>query len=171
MVTAQRIDLLSDSYARRLAVRRQSLDASLWALLDSVRDPEIDCLSLWDLGVLQDVRRDGDDIVVVITPTYSGCPALHAMTESIRAQLAAAGHSRVRIDTRLEPVWTTDWLSADARRRLLQFGIAPPADDRVCCPQCGSADTELISQFGSTACKALYRCRACREPFDYFKRL
>lgn len=170
-MTADRIDLVTDAYARRLAVRRQSSDEAIWALLDSVRDPEIPVLSLWDLGVLQDVYRDGSDVVVVMTPTYSGCPALHAMTEAVRAELAAAGYDRVRIDTRLAPAWTTDGLSASARRRLFEYGIAPPDAERVVCPQCGSEHTEPISQFGSTACKAIYRCTQCREPFDFFKPL
>jgi ring-1,2-phenylacetyl-CoA epoxidase subunit PaaD len=169
VVTAQRIDVVADDYARRLAVRKQSPDEGLWALLDDVVDPEIPVLSLWDLGVLQEVRRDGRDVVVVMTPTYSGCPALHAMTDAIRTRLGAAGYSRVRIETRLSPAWNTDWLSAGARQRLFEYGIAPPADDPVACPQCGCEQTELISEFGSTACKALYRCMQCREPFDFFK--
>jgi ring-1,2-phenylacetyl-CoA epoxidase subunit PaaD len=169
VVTAQRIDVVTDDYARRLALRRQSADEALWALLDEVFDPEIPVLSLWDLGVLQDVHRDGPTVVVVMTPTYSGCPALHAMTDAVRTRLAAAGYDRVRIDMRLNPPWTTDWLSTPARQRLFGYGVAPPAVDAVVCPQCGSERTELISQFGATACKALYRCMQCREPFDFFK--
>jgi ring-1,2-phenylacetyl-CoA epoxidase subunit PaaD len=169
VVTARRVDLVADGYARRVAARRESPDEALWALLDEVCDPEIPVLSLWDLGVLQDVYRDGGGVVVVMTPTYSGCPALHAMTDAIRTQLAIAGHERVRIDTRLSPPWTTDWMSAAARRRLFEYGIAPPAAGLIVCPQCGSERTEPISQFGSTACKALYRCMRCREPFDFFK--
>jgi len=168
-VTVQRIDLVADDYARRLAVRRQSPDEALWALLDDVCDPEIPVLSLWDLGVLQDVYRDGPNVVVVMTPTYSGCPALHAMTDAIRARLVLAGHGRVRIDTRLSPPWSTDSMSPAARQRLFEYGIAPPAVGPVVCPQCGSEHTQVISQFGSTACKALYRCMQCREPFDFFK--
>ena len=168
-MTAQQIELVADQYARRLAVRRRSADEPLWALLDAVVDPEIPALSLWDLGVLQDVHRDGNAIVVVMTPTYVGCPALDAMTDDVRACLAAAGHENVRIEMRLDPPWSTAGLSAAARRRLFEHGIAPPAVAAVVCPQCGSERTELISQFGSTACKALYRCMQCREPFDYFK--
>jgi len=168
-VTAERIDLVADDYARRLAVRTQSRDSPLWALLDEVVDPEIPVLSLWDLGVLQDVRCDDGNVVVVITPTYSGCPALHAMVDAIRTRLAAAGYSRVGIETRLNPPWSTDWLSAAARQRLYEYGIAPPAANTIACPQCGSERTEQISEFGSTACKALYRCLQCREPFDLFK--
>jgi ring-1,2-phenylacetyl-CoA epoxidase subunit PaaD len=164
-----RIELVSDGYARRLERRRRSPDESLWALLDDVVDPEIPVLSLWDLGVLQDLHRDGADVVVVITPTYSGCPALHAMTDAIRARLVGAGYPRVRIVTSLSPPWTTEWMSADARRQLREYGIAPPDVEAVVCPQCGAAETAVISQFGSTACKALYRCGRCGEPFDYFK--
>jgi ring-1,2-phenylacetyl-CoA epoxidase subunit PaaD len=168
-VVAQRIALVSDAYARRLERRQQSPDELLWALLDAVVDPEIPVLSLWDLGVLQDVRRAGPDVVVVVTPTYSGCPALHAMIDAIRVRLGDAGHSHVHVTTRLSPPWTTDWMSTSARQRLRQYGIAPPDAQPVVCPQCGAAQAELISQFGSTACKALYRCGRCGEPFDYFK--
>jgi ring-1,2-phenylacetyl-CoA epoxidase subunit PaaD len=169
VVTAEHIPLVADAYARRLARRRQSPDEPLWALLDEVVDPEIPVLSLWDLGVLQDVHRDSGEIVVVMTPTYVGCPALDAMISDVRQCLAAAGHENVRIEVRLDPPWSTAALSAAARRRLLGHGIAPPAARAVVCPQCGSERTELVSQFGSTACKALYRCLQCREPFDYFK--
>lgn len=152
------------------------------ALLEDVRDPEIPILTIADLGVLRDVSV-GDDgsVTVVVTPTYSGCPAMQTIADDIRAALAQAQCTRVRIETRLAPAWTTDWLSAAARAKLLEVGIAPPleptADKRVlggrpqgvACPRCRSHDTELVSEFGSTACKALYRCRSCLEPFDYFK--
>jgi ring-1,2-phenylacetyl-CoA epoxidase subunit PaaD len=155
--------------AARQAARRRAADDSLWALLDAVKDPEVPVLSLWELGVLQDVYRDGAGVVVVITPTYSGCPAMHAMEQDVRARLAQAGYSNVTIVRRLSPAWTTDWLSPSARRRLREYGIAPPGP--ISCPQCGSTHTSLISEFGSTACKALYRCDDCREPFDHFKRI
>lgn len=152
------------------------------ALLEDVRDPEIPILTIADLGVLRDVSV-GDDgsVTVVITPTYSGCPAMQTIADDIRAALARARCTQVRIETRLAPAWTTDWLSAAARAKLLEVGIAPPleptSDKRVlgghpqgvACPRCRSHDTELVSEFGSTACKALYRCRSCLEPFDYFK--
>ncbi len=156
--------------------------AQVRAIAASVCDPEIPVLSIADLGVLREVYRDDDGIVVVITPTYSGCPAMRTIEDDIRAALAAAGITGVRIETRLAPAWTTDWLSARGREKLLETGIAPPAqasaDKRaltggespvVPCPRCGERDTERLSEFGSTACKALYRCRACLEPFDYFK--
>ena len=161
------IDVVPVARAERLAARRRSPDESLWALLDSVMDPEVPALSLWELGVLQDVRRNAKGIVVVVTPTYSGCPAMHAMEDALRERLAQAGHRDVTIERRLSPAWTTDWLSSSARVALRNYGIAAP--DALSCPQCGSTRAVLISEFGSTACKALYRCEECSEPFDYFK--
>ncbi len=149
------------------------------AVLDAVCDPEIPILTIADLGVLRDVRMDGGRVTVVITPTYSGCPAMHAIDQDIRSTLAAAGYGDVAIETELAPAWSTDDLSAAAHVKLRSVGIAPPAhrtkDKRallgrdVACPRCASQQTERISEFGSTACKALYRCRSCLEPFDYFK--
>lgn len=151
------------------------------ALVADVRDPEIPILTVEDLGILRDVRRDGDAVVVTITPTYSGCPAMRAIEDAVRAALAGAGVEDVRVETRLSPAWTTDWLSEAGRAKLLEVGIAPPAEasadkralrgetGAIACPQCGSTETELVSEFGSTACKSLHRCRACLEPFDYFK--
>ena len=163
--------LVPAARAERLATRRRASDDSLWALLDAVKDPEIPALSLWELGVLQDVYHEGSCVTVVITPTYSGCPALHAMEQAVREHLTVAGHPNVRVVTRLAPPWTTDWLSTSARRLLYEYGIAPPTADVIGCPQCGGAHTARISEFGSTACKALYRCGDCGEPFDYFKPL
>jgi len=144
-----------------------------------VVDPEIPVLSIVDLGVLRAVDVEGGTVRVAITPTYSGCPAMHMIELSLAAALRAAGIENFRIETVLSPAWTTDWLSDEGRRKLHAFGIAPPAGaasrralfgaDAVACPRCGSAETERIAEFGSTACKALYRCRQCREPFDYFK--
>jgi ring-1,2-phenylacetyl-CoA epoxidase subunit PaaD len=144
-----------------------------------VVDPEIPVLSIVDLGVLRAVEVEGESVRVAITPTYSGCPAMRMIELSLEAALRAAGIEKFRIDTVLSPAWTTDWLSDEGRRKLHEFGIAPPAGtasrralfgaEAVSCPRCGSAETERISEFGSTACKALYRCRHCREPFDYFK--
>jgi ring-1,2-phenylacetyl-CoA epoxidase subunit PaaD len=157
----------------------QSVEA-IRAVLDKVCDPEIPILTIADLGILRAVTlRDDGTAVVVITPTYSGCPAMHTIEQDIKAALDRAGISDAIIETRLAPAWTTDWLSEAGRRKLLAVGIAPPsgsADKRailaareIACPQCGSARTECISEFGSTACKALYRCLDCLEPFDYFK--
>ena len=164
---SERIDAVAPARAERLRARRDSQDAALWALLDDVFDPEVPVLSLWELGVLQDVYRDGADVVVVMTPTYSGCPAMEAMEDAVRARLLEAGHRNVRIVRRLSPAWTTDWLSSAARRALVAHGIAAPG--ALACPQCGSSHVSLIAQFGSTACKALYRCDDCSEPFDVFK--
>ena len=151
------------------------------ALLDAVTDPEIPVLTLADLGVLRDVCWEGETLVIVITPTYSGCPAMQAMEADILETLHAAGYRDAEVRTRIAPAWTTDWLSEQGREKLRAYGIAPPArgfekpcmesdrDLSVPCPRCESTDTSLVSRFGSTACKALYKCNACLEPFDYFK--
>ena len=155
----------------------------VYAWLQEVPDPEIPVLSVVDLGVVRDVSWDGDACVVVITPTYSGCPAMREITEDIRQVLARHGIGEVRVDTRLSPAWTTDWMSEKGRATLKDYGIAAPAQQAIDisgisrrsagpaieCPRCGSRDTRLVSNFGSTSCKALYRCVSCREPFDYFK--
>ena len=152
-----------------------------WSVLATVPDPEVPVVSVVDLGIIREVRiADDDELVVVVTPTYSGCPAVDAINVNIVAALQEAGFPRVRIEQTITPPWTTDDITEAGRAKLLAYGIAPPngsadkamltGDDRPrACPHCGSADTALVSQFGSTACKALYRCRACREPFDYFK--
>ena len=153
--------------------------------LDSLTDPEIPVVTLRELGILRDVRMTDDGLEVVITPTYSGCPAMGQIEDDVRATLAGIGID-ARVVTRLSPAWTTDWMSEAAKEKLRAYGIAPPhrlpapevgvvrfmkkpAAETVACPQCGSTNTTLTSQFGSTACKALYRCLDCREPFDYFK--
>lgn len=151
-------------------------------LLDTVCDPEIPVLTIADLGILRDLRQLEDGTLeVVITPTYSGCPAMNAIEVNIRAALQEGGFNKVLVSTILSPAWTTDWLSPEGRGKLRQYGIAPPAEGSMdkkallgerralVCPHCGSANTEMISQFGSTACKALFRCLDCLEPFDYFK--
>lgn len=155
-------------------VRERALAAA-----SGVVDPEIPVLTIGDLGVLRAVRLDGDTVEIEITPTYSGCPAMRVIEFEIETALRAAGIGKFRISTVLSPAWTTDWLSAEGRRKLLEYGIAPPEGhasrralfgaDTVPCPRCGSTETERISEFGSTACKALYRCMRCAEPFDYFK--
>lgn len=148
------------------------------AALADVCDPEIPVLSIADLGVLRDVRVHGEQVEVDITPTYSGCPAMSTITLDIELALARAGLA-AKVRTVLSPAWTTDWMSEEGRAKLLAYGIAPPSraggrralfgQDEVACPRCASSDTERLSEFGSTSCKALWRCRACREPFDYFK--
>jgi ring-1,2-phenylacetyl-CoA epoxidase subunit PaaD len=150
-----------------------------WAAAAQIVDPEIPVLSIADLGVLREVRVSGDTVEVVITPTYSGCPAMRMIEIEIETALRTAGIDKLRVTTVLSPAWTTDWLSEEGRRKLADYGIAPPvgaasrralfAADAVACPRCGSAATERLAEFGSTSCKALYRCRACAEPFDYFK--
>jgi len=144
-------------------------------VLDEVTDPEIPALSIWDLGVLTNVEKQGDCIVVSITPTYSGCPAMDTIRDDIRAVLTAAGFDNHSVKLVLAPAWSTDWMSPAGQQKLRQYGIAPPqfsvegAQLQVVCPHCGSANTRVISEFGSTACKALYQCGDCAEPFDYFK--
>jgi ring-1,2-phenylacetyl-CoA epoxidase subunit PaaD len=148
------------------------------ALLQEVTDPEIPVLTIADLGILRSVSVQGDTVEVTITPTYSGCPAMQMITLDIETTLARAG-IKAHVQTSLSPAWTTDWLTDAARRKLAAYGIAPPehtasrralfGEARPVCLRCGSADTEEISEFGSTACKSLHRCRACREPFDAFK--
>ena len=150
--------------------------AQLYELLSSVVDPEIPVLTLQDLGVLRDISVDDGQITVTITPTYAGCPAIDAMRADIESTLAGAGYQQVKVQQSLSPAWTTDWMSENGREKLRAYGIAPPASTScgqqigtIECPQCGSADVKRISEFGSTACKALYQCQDCREPFDYFK--
>ena len=165
--------------------------AAAWRVLDGVPDPEVPVLSVRDLGIVREVRADAADpegLEVVLTPTYSGCPATEVISQSVREALEQAGLGPVRVSLQRAPAWTTDWISDEGRRKLREYGIAPPgpvgADGAVPitfmsrrpgpgaaveCPRCGSARTERLSAFGSTACKAMYRCLACREPFEHFK--
>lgn len=145
-------------------LRRDDL-AALWDVLASVPDPEIPVVSVVDLGIVRSVEPDR----VVITPTYTGCPATQAIESDVRAALDSAGYRHVSVETALSPAWTTDWITPEGRARLHAYGIAPPTRGAVHCPQCGSSDTEEISRFGSTPCKSLWRCRDCAEPFDLFK--
>lgn len=167
------------------------LEQEVWRWLAQIPDPEIPAISIVDLGIVREVRWDEAQspprLVVTVTPTYSGCPATEVIAASIRDALEREGVEDVELQTQLSPAWTTDWLAPAAKEKLRQYGIAPPvgqvgehivdisrlsrrrSEPKVACPQCGSTHTELSSQFGSTPCKALYVCRACREPFDYFK--
>ncbi|OGT83351.1 MAG: phenylacetate-CoA oxygenase subunit PaaJ [Gammaproteobacteria bacterium RIFCSPLOWO2_02_FULL_61_13] len=142
-------------------------------IVSRIKDPEIPVLTIADLGVLRDVGVEGHRLVVTITPTYTGCPAMKAIEDDIRATLHGAGYHNVEVRMQLSPAWTTDWIEERARRKLEAYGIAPPrpvgSRGPIHCPQCRSTNTECISEFGSTACKALYRCLDCLEPFDYFK--
>lgn len=135
-----------------------------------VVDPEIPVLTIDDLGVLRDVEIEGGTVVVTITPTYSGCPAMRQIEDDIGQALARAGHDDYRIQTVFSPAWTTEWISEEGHRKLADFGIAPPTQiEEVLCPQCQTGGSRMIARFGSTACKALMVCSSCGEPFDYFK--
>lgn len=150
-----------------------------WNAASQVVDPEIPVLTIADLGVLRDVAVSDGRVEVAITPTYSGCPAMNMIALEIEVALEREGIRNPKVRTVLSPAWTTDWMSDDGRRKLQEYGIAPPqagsgrralfGEQRVACPRCGSVETEVLSEFGSTSCKALWRCRSCREPFDYFK--
>ena len=153
-------------------------------VLESVPDPEIPVVSVCGLGIVREVTVEGDVVRVVVTPTYSGCPATEVIAASIHAALAAAGARAVRIETRLSPAWTTDWITPAARASLAAYGIVPPGERRiegsqpirivartVSCPRCGGRPTTQLSAFGATACKSLYRCEVCREPFEVFKEI
>lgn len=140
------------------------------AVVARVVDPEIPVLTIEDLGVLRDVEQDGERVVVTITPTYSGCPAMGQIEDDIKRALNRAGFADVAINVVYQPAWTTEWMSDEARAKLEDFGIAPPtAPADVRCPKCRQGDNRLIAQFGSTACKALMVCSVCGDPFDYFK--
>ena len=147
--------------------------AQIWEWLEAVPDPEVPAISVVDLGIVREVTWRGPELVVTVTPTYSGCPATAVIAQDIETALRGHGIKQVRIETRLAPAWTTDWLSERGREKLRNFGIAPPQLVQLAvppaCPHCGSGQTECLSAFGSTPCKALHRCRACLEPFDYFK--
>ena len=154
----------------------------IWQILETVTDPEVPVLTIIDLGIVRDVKisspPSGDGgIEIIITPTYTGCPAMDAIAMDIKMKLLENGYKKIKVTSALSPVWTTDWMSEEGKRKLKEYGIAPPVssghskwpDDNVPCPHCHSSNTRLISQFGSTACKALYQCNDCKEPFDYFK--
>ncbi|MES2774515.1 MAG: 1,2-phenylacetyl-CoA epoxidase subunit PaaD [Bacteroidota bacterium] len=151
------------------------LQQEIWHILESVCDPEVPVLSVIDLGIVRDVKIDKGHVEVIITPTYSGCPAMDMITMNVRMALLEHGFTNVTITPVLSPAWTTDWMSEAGKSKLVTYGIAAPnknfsiPTDGVECPLCHSHDTRLISEFGSTACKALYQCQDCKEPFDYFK--
>jgi ring-1,2-phenylacetyl-CoA epoxidase subunit PaaD len=185
-ITANAAD---QALGRLASLEMTGLEQRAWALLEQLTDPEIPVVTLRDLGILRDVRTGPHGLEVVITPTYSGCPAMGQIEDDVAALLQAHG-LQGRVVTQLAPAWTTDWMSEEAKDKLRAYGIAPPhactsapsgaaqvvqfaargaKTEVVHCPQCGSANTTETSHFGSTACKALYRCLACMEPFDYFK--
>lgn len=151
----------------------------VWNWLHTIPDPEIPVLSITDLGIVRDVswNADKNELTIAITPTYSGCPATEVIAEEIRRCVAQHGIDKLQLVTRLSPPWTTDWINEAAKQRLREYGIAPPANSlvqidaaRPACPRCGSLETKLVSRYGSTPCKALYKCLSCLEPFDAFKR-
>ena len=156
----------------------QDTGKHIWKILEEVNDPEVPVLTILDLGIVRDVKVDEERVEVTITPTYSGCPAMDAINIDIRLKLAEHGYKNVKITSVLSPAWTTDWMSEEGKQKLQAYGIAPPQykihnsnliEENIECPQCHSHNTKLLSQFGSTACKALYQCNDCKEPFDYFK--
>ena len=156
----------------------------IWSILETVVDPEVPVLTITDLGIVRDVKLNEDEAEIIITPTYTGCPAMDMIAMNIRLALIEKGYQKIKITSILSPAWTTDWMSESGKEKLKAYGIAPPRSDRngqtgsttlfaekeaIECPHCNSYHTKLISQFGSTACKALYQCQDCKEPFDYFK--
>jgi ring-1,2-phenylacetyl-CoA epoxidase subunit PaaD len=165
----------------------QSLDpaageAKIFTILQAVNDPEVPVLSVIDLGIIRDIKDLGESVEITITPTYSGCPAMDVISMNIRLALISHGYKNVIIKQVLSPAWTTDWMTEEGKQKLKKYGIAPPnpkqqvcnqdlfaPDEAVQCPHCNSYHTHRISEFGSTACKALYQCDDCKEPFDYFK--
>ena len=151
----------------------------VWEILEQISDPEIPVLSIVDLGIVRDIAVEENKVEVFITPTYSGCPAMDVIAMNIRMELLHHGYENVKITQQLSPAWTTDWMTEAGKEKLKSYGIAPPVgkvidqqfleDMKVECPQCHSKNTKLLSEFGSTACKALFQCQDCKEPFDYFK--
>lgn len=163
------IKLVTAEYAERQNRRAVSECPQWWHLLDQVFDPELPAVSIWDLGILHDVKALEDGTChVLITPTYSGCPAVDIIKQDVEACLLQGGIESVLVEVILSPAWNTELISPQGKVAMQRQGIAPP-DEKVICPQCHSEQTQLLSQFGSTACKALYRCGECLEPFDYFK--
>jgi ring-1,2-phenylacetyl-CoA epoxidase subunit PaaD len=163
-------------------VEKEFSEEQIWELLKDIPDPEIPVITIIDLGVVRQVELTKEGATITITPTYTGCPAMKLFEDEIVKKLQANGIKNVSIKMVYSPAWTTDWISDEAKLKLRNYGIAPPVDGtqdkgvlfeggpkEIECPQCGSKNTELLSQFGSTACKALYKCNSCLEPFDYFK--
>lgn len=163
-----------DLYSHRLRTECAPDVEKIWDLLDAVLDPEIPVLSIWDLGILRNVEKLSEKIIITITPTYSGCPAMDTIRHDIESVLASSGYDNCEVRMVLSPAWTTDWMSAEGKQKLEEFGIAPPANTKavnqiIRCPRCKAENTNLISEYGSTACKAMYQCDQCKETFCYFK--
>lgn len=166
----------------QLHINASTTEQKIWSILGRVVDPEVPVLTVLDLGIVREVKLHASEVEVIITPTYTGCPAMDMITMNIRLALAEQGYKHVKITSVLSPAWTTDWMTEAGKEKLKQYGIAPPnpkqqvcndklfaANEAVQCPHCNSYHTHRISEFGSTACKALYQCDDCKEPFDYFK--
>ena len=170
------------SYQQGISKEESLQCKKIMAILENIPDPEVPVLSVTDLGIVRGIRLNDQQAEIIITPTYSGCPAMDMIAMNIKMELAANGFQNVRVTTVLTPSWTTDWMSEEGKIKLKAYGIAPPnprqqvcnnelfaQDEAVQCPHCNSYHTRRISEFGSTACKALYQCNECQEPFDYFK--
>jgi ring-1,2-phenylacetyl-CoA epoxidase subunit PaaD len=167
-----------------MTTTEKTIQKDIGKLLEEVTDPEIPVLSVVDMGIVRDIllNEEDDSIEIIITPTYSGCPAMDVIAMSIKMQLLSHGYKNAKVTQTLSPAWTTDWMTEEGKRKLKEYGIAPPnpkqqvcseklfaADEAVQCPHCNSHHTHRVSEFGSTPCKALYACDDCKEPFDYFK--
>lgn len=167
-----------------MEIQTRPTDSQIWEWLSSVPDPEIPVVSIVDLGIVKSFNWHKSTLNVIITPTYSGCPATTVIGLDVKNLLLQHGINSIQVKTQLSPAWTTDWISTEARKKLKAYGISPPANQACCagmlprvhlqnivCPRCDSTNTECISQFGSTPCKSHYRCKDCLEPFDYFKQI
>ena len=164
------ISIVTPEFASRKAYRNSSEHKSVWDILDNVFDPELPGLTIWDLGILQDIKKKNDALIVTVTPTYSGCPAVDTIIADIKNELAKNEYNNVEVKVTLSPAWTTEMMSPAGKHHLKSIQIAPPEkNDKVNCPVCESSNTKVLSQFGSTACKSLYQCNDCFEAFDYFK--
>ena len=166
----QTIPTVTPEFATRNAHRNNSSHREIWQILDKVYDPELPSLTIWDLGILQDVQLKGDVWEISVTLTYSGCPAVDTINDDIKIEMKKAGHENVSVKVVLSPAWSTQMMSPKGKQQLRKMNIAPPDEnDSIECPICHSANTKIISQFGSTACKSLCQCNDCFETFDYFK--
>ena len=176
---------MKDNLSKNIYSKTWSLidigEDDIWQILEEVKDPEVPVLSVVDLGIIRSVKREEDKVEIIITPTYSGCPAMDVISMDIRLKLLEKGFKNIQVQQSLSPAWTTDWMTENGKKKLKEYGIAPPnpkqqfckdemfAEEAIECPRCRSYNTKLISQFGSTACKSMYQCQDCKEAFDYFK--
>jgi len=164
------ISIVTPEFANRKAYRISSKYSEIWDILDNVFDPELPGLTIWDLGILQDIQEENDVVIITVTPTYSGCPAVDTIISDIEIELAKFKYNKVEVKVTLSPAWTTNMMSPAGKKHLKNIQIAPPdKNDKIYCPVCKSGNTKILSQFGSTACKSLCQCNDCFEAFDYFK--